>query len=97
MYGISCNFVVGFSRFLGLKVKYRTRLFKSRREALAFVSACLALGVVWDSYAIIRGHWSFGEQYFTGIKIGVMPIEEYLFILVIPFSVVVLYEIVKKK
>jgi len=62
-----------------------------------FFVTCLAIGVVWDSYATIRGHWSFGEQYFIGIKVGVMPIEESLFMLIIPFSVVVLYNILTKK
>jgi lycopene cyclase domain-containing protein len=80
--------------FLGLKLRYRVRLFGSTVQALLFFAACLAIGIVWDSYAILRGHWTFGEQFFVGIKVGVMPLEEYLFVLVIPFSVVVLYKII---
>jgi lycopene cyclase domain-containing protein len=57
----------------------------------------LAIGVVWDSYAILRGHWTFGKQFFVGIKLGVMPVEEYLFMLIIPFSVLVLHKIVTEK
>lgn len=76
---------------------FRTQLFKLKRETLAFYVACLAIGVVWDSYAINRGHWSFREQYFIGIKVGLMPIEEYLFILIVPFSVLVLYKIITRK
>jgi lycopene cyclase domain-containing protein len=67
------------------------------KEALLFAVTCFVIGVVWDTYAILRGHWSFGEQFFVGVKIGVMPVEEYLFMLIIPFSVLVLYKIVTEK
>jgi lycopene cyclase domain-containing protein len=86
-----------FTVFFGLKLKCKIQLFSSMREAVRFVAACLIIGVIWDSYAIFRGHWSFGERFFVGIKIGVMPIEEYLFILIIPFSVLVLYRVITKK
>jgi lycopene cyclase domain-containing protein len=82
---------------LSLKLKHKIQLFKSTREALRFFLACLAIGVTWDSFAIFRGHWSFGEQFFTGIKLGLMPVEEYLFILIIPFSVLVLYKTMTEK
>ena len=86
-----------FSVFMILKLKYKIQLFRSVKEALLFAATCLVIGVVWDSYAILRGHWSFGEQFFIGIKMGVMPVEEYLFMLIIPFSVLVLYKIVTEK
>lgn len=86
-----------FLAFMLLKLRYKIQLFKSIKEKVIFALACLAIGVVWDSYAILRGHWVFGEQFFVGVKIGVMPVEEYLFILIIPFSVLVLYKIVTKK
>lgn len=86
-----------FLFFLGLKLKHRIQLFRSTKEALLFFLACLAIGVAWDSYAIFRGHWSFGEQFFAGIKLGLMPVEEYLFILIIPFSVLVLYKTITEK
>jgi lycopene cyclase domain-containing protein len=85
-----------YSVFLGLKLRYKIRLFGSKVQALLFFAACLVIGIVWDSYAILRGHWTFGEQFFVGIRVGVMPLEEYLFILIIPFSVLVLYKIVTK-
>jgi lycopene cyclase domain-containing protein len=83
-----------YSVFLGLKLRFKIRLFRSTAHALLFFAVCLAIGIVWDSYAILRGHWTFGEQFFVGIKIGVMPLEEYFFILIIPFSVLVLHKII---
>ena len=89
--------ILVFSVFMSLKAKCKIHLFRSVREALLFAATCLVIGVVWDSYAIIRGHWSFGEQFFVGIIMGVMPGEEYLFMLIIPFSVLVLYKAVTEK
>ncbi|MFQ6086946.1 MAG: lycopene cyclase domain-containing protein [Candidatus Bathyarchaeia archaeon] len=86
-----------FLVFMFLKLRYDIQLFKSAKERMTFVIACLVIGIAWDSYAILRGHWSFGEPFFIRIKIGVMPVEEYLFMLIIPFSVLVLYKIVTEK
>jgi len=82
---------------MSLKFRYKIQLFESVKEGLLFVAACFIIGVVWDSYAILRGHWSFGEQFFVGIDIGVMAIEEYLFVLIVPFSVLVFSKIVTEK
>jgi len=54
-------------------------------------------GFLWDSHAILRGYWSFKEDFFIGVDIGVMPLEEYLFMVIIPFLVLVIYGIVTRK
>lgn len=55
----------------------------------------LIVGVVWDSYAVWRGHWSFDK--ILGLKIGLLPIEELLFMLVIPYFVITVYKIITAK
>jgi len=67
------------------------------KEGLLLAILLLVIGGLWDTYAILRGYWSFREQFFIGINIGVMPLEEYLFMLIIPFLVLVLYRIVTRK
>lgn len=57
----------------------------------------LLVEVVWDHVAIGRGHWFFGEQFLLGPRIGLMPIEEYGFTLIIPYFVLVLYKLVEKR
>jgi len=66
------------------------------KEALVFFLSCLFIGIAWDSFGILRGHWSLGEKYLVGIRIGLLPIEEYLFIIIVPFSVAVLYKIITR-
>jgi len=89
-----------FSVFLissSLKFKYKIQLFNSVKEGVLLAIALLVIGGLWDSYAILRGYWSFEEEFFIGVNIGVMPLEEYLFMLIIPFLVLVLYRIITKK
>ena len=80
-----------------LKLKYKIQLFKSAKKGLLLAVLLLVIGGLWDSYAILRGYWSFEEEFFIGIDIGVMPLEEYLFMLIIPFLVLVLYGILTRK
>jgi len=82
---------------ISLKLKYKIQLFNSVKEGLLLAILLLVIGGLWDTYAILRGYWSFREQFFIGINIGVMPLEEYLFMLIIPFLVLVLYRIVTRK
>ena len=53
-------------------------------------------GVIWDSFAIWRGHWSFPEGT-LGVHIGLMPVEEYFFILIIPYFVITIYKLIDSK
>jgi len=82
---------------MSLKLKYKIQLFNSVKEGLVLAILLLVIGGLWDSYAILRGYWSFEEEFFIGIDIGIMPLEEYLFMLIIPFLVLVLYRIVTRK
>jgi lycopene cyclase domain-containing protein len=80
-----------------VKLKFRLQLFKSVKEGLLVIGSLFFIGSVWDSFAILRGYWSYREEFLVGIKIGVMPLEEYLFVLVIPFLTLVIYRIVRRK
>jgi lycopene cyclase domain-containing protein len=51
-----------------------------------------------DSFAVLRGYWSINENgnFFVEIKIGVLPLEEYLFMIVIPYLTLTILGIVRK-
>lgn len=57
----------------------------------------LILATCWDQIAIARGHWSFGEEFLLGIKIGYMPIEEFGFVLVVSYLVLVVNKVLERK
>jgi lycopene cyclase domain-containing protein len=77
--------------------KYHFHLYRTRKERLIVMAFFFVIGVIWDTYAIQSGHWNFPEGKNLGIKIGVMPIEEYLFILIIPFWIITIYKLADQK
>jgi len=82
---------------LAVKWKFKLQLFHSTREALIVTVSLLVIGSVWDSFAIFRGYWSFNKEFFVGLTIGLMPLEEYLFMMVIPFLTLVVYRIARRE
>lgn len=80
-----------------LERKYKIHLYNSLKQRLFTVTLFCVIGILWDSYAIWRGDWVFPEGKNLGIIIGFMPLEEYLFILIVPYSVITIYKIIDSK
>ena len=80
-----------------VKWRDKLRLFESVKEGVLVFSSLFVIGSALDSFAILRGYWSYEEHFFLVIRIGVMPLEEYLFMLVIPFLTLTIYRMAKKK
>lgn len=51
--------------------------------------------VIWDIYAIQSGHWWFNETFVTGWTIGIVPIEELLFFIIVPMAMIYSFEAVR--
>lgn len=49
----------------------------------------------WDILATRRGHWYFNPQGIWGISIVNLPLEEWLFFIVIPFCCIFTWEALK--
>ena len=73
--------------------KFHVHLYHNRKERILTTLFFFIFGVAWDTFAIWRGHWLFPPGKTLGIKIGLMPIEEYLFILIIPFIILTTYKV----
>ena len=76
--------------------KYKVKLFKSKRHILVAYAIIIFVGVIWDHIAIYRGHWSFGKKFLLGPHIGLMPIEEFSFGIIMPYFGLVIYKIAEK-
>jgi len=69
-------------------VKHWWRLFPS----MIVGAACF---LIWDEWFTSAGVWSFNPDYITGIYIGHLPIEEWMFFICIPYSCFFIYECLK--
>lgn len=52
--------------------------------------------ILWDILAIKQGHWYFNHELITGITIFSLPIEEYLFLILIPYACFLLWLLIKR-
>ena len=48
--------------------------------------------IVWDVFFTIKGVWAFNESYFLNISFLHLPIEEWLFFIIVPFACLFIYE-----
>lgn len=60
-------------------------------RALAPVAAAF---VIWDAIAIAADVWHYNPRYISGIDVPFMPLEEFLFFLVIPICGLLTYNAV---
>lgn len=80
-----------------LQTVFKIRLFTSFKEGIIFFLLVWILTMPMDYYAVARGVWSFPGNGVLGIRVFNVPIEENLFMIVVPYFVVVLYKIIDKK
>ena len=80
-----------------LEHKFHIHIYKSRKERILIPLIFLVVGTIWDSLAIWRGHWSFNGPGLIGIKIGFMPLEEYLFAIIVPYFILTTYRALKRE
>lgn len=52
--------------------------------------------IIWDIYATYAKHWSFNSDYILNFYIVNLPIEEYLFFIIIPMNCIFIWTLFKK-
>ena len=89
-------FVVLGSFWLELLLKVGV-LRRIRRAALSIIPTALAF-LTWDYYAVAAGHWWFDEKQVVGIFApGGIPLEEFLFFIVVPLAALMTIEAVRRR
>jgi lycopene cyclase domain-containing protein len=72
------------------RLKYATK-WKALFPGLLITAAFF---LIWDEIFTQRGVWGFNPDYLVGWYIGHMPIEEWMFFIMVPFASVFIYECV---
>jgi lycopene cyclase domain-containing protein len=71
---------------------YHIKLYDSVKQLVVSVGFFLAVGITWDIIGATRGHWEFVYENLTGLRVGILPFEEVLFMLIIPYGILVFYK-----
>ncbi|KXK08090.1 MAG: lycopene cyclase domain-containing protein [Candidatus Dojkabacteria bacterium] len=77
-----------------LSFEKRVRYISKIKHVLISIFLVSIPFILWDQYATLNGHWSFSKEHTTGINIGMLPIEEVMFFLTVPFSCLFVYEVI---
>jgi lycopene cyclase domain-containing protein len=77
---------------LPLELALGARVYRRPRRLLGTVLPVLGVFVAWDLTALARGHWWFAERYVIGVRLLGLPLEEWLFFIVVPLCALLTFE-----
>jgi lycopene beta-cyclase len=66
------------------------------RRPTALIVTLASVGTVfagWDLIAVNSGEWWFSTRYVLGLRLAGLPVEEWLFFLVVPVCALLTYEV----
>lgn len=69
-------------------------VYRQLRRAAGAVLPVAIVFIAWDVLAIASEVWTYNPRYLIGLNIGVLPIEELLFFIVIPLCGLLTYSAV---
>src|SRR3989344_8972764 len=82
---------------LFFEIKYKIHLYHSLKERLIVTANIFLFGMVWDYYATYRQHWIFPGNGLIGLRLYGLPIEEFLFFLIVPYGALTMYKFYDKR
>ena len=78
---------------LPLEIIGGARVYRQPRALLATLGPVMAVFAGWDLIAVRRGDWWFSTRYTLGPRVAGLPVEEWLFFLVVPLCALLTYEV----
>jgi lycopene cyclase domain-containing protein len=82
-----CSIIIPFSLSFDRKVGF----YKHWRLLLPSILITGAIFIIMDSYFARKGIWGFNPNYHSGIVLARLPLEEWLFFVVIPYASIFIY------
>lgn len=89
--------IIVYISFLIINTLLKIKTYPNAGRAILFSVIFLILGYVWDAYCVSHGDWTFSNSHILGIWIGGLPLEEYLFFVIVPYGCISVYKIVNEK
>ena len=69
-------------------------VYRQPRRLLLALAPVVSVFLVWDAIAIATKVWHYNPRYISGINVPFMPLEEFLFFVVIPICGLLTYNAV---
>jgi lycopene cyclase domain-containing protein len=73
----------------------RIRFWRKWPGLFTGIAAMALLFIPWDAWFTARGVWGFNERYLSGPALFGLPLEEWLFFVLIPYACLFLYEVMR--
>lgn len=80
---------------LAQSFEHRITLYKKWKAVFAGTVVMMLIFIPWDIWFTDIGVWWFRDDYITGLKIFLLPVEEWLFFIVVPYACIFIYEVLK--
>lgn len=77
---------------LPLEIIGGARVYRRPKALLATLAPVVAVFAGWDLIAVYHGDWWYSARYTLGLRLAALPIEEWLFFLIIPICALLTYE-----
>ena len=76
-----------------LEIALKVRVLKRIKRVLMSIIPVAILFLTWDAYAVANGHWKFDPEQVVGIYGPFeIPLEEYLFFIIVPMAAIMTIE-----
>jgi len=73
----------------------KLKFYKKLPAALISIFIVSTVYIIWDSIAAKAGDWAFNPKYLIGVYFFDLPLEEILFFITVPYSIIFIYETAK--
>lgn len=73
----------------------RLRYYRNWPGLFAGIALMMVLFLPWDIWFTHEGVWWFNDRYITGVKLWLLPLEEWLFFLIVPFACVFIHDVLR--
>ena len=78
-----------------LEIVLKVGVLRRIKRAMLSILPVSALFILWDAYAVRSGHWFFDREQIVGIYGPFdIPLEEYLFFIIVPLAAIMTIEAV---
>jgi len=78
-----------------LEIVLKVGVLRRIKRAMLSILPVSALFILWDAYAVRSGHWFFDREQIVGIYGPFdIPLEEYLFFVIVPLAAIMTIEAV---